>query len=86
MSHYAICLKVCLECCGGHKRKHFSLTGECGPRDLSFRTSGGLNSGGEEGGVGGHPPPLPPTTPPLRVLRLKGKEGFVCQAFSLLVR
>lgn len=66
MSHYAICLKVCLECCrcrccrchgcGGHKRKHLSLTRERGPRDLSFRTSGGLNSGGEEGGVGGTPP------------------------------
>lgn len=66
MSHYAICLKVCLECCrgcGGHKRKHLSLTRERGPRDLSFRTSGGLNSGGEEGGVGGGSPPPSPQPP-----------------------
>lgn len=49
MSHYAICLKVCLECCrgcGGHKRKHLSLTRERGASRLVFPHIGGFKQRG----------------------------------------
>lgn len=76
MSHYAICSKVCLECCYCLKRKHLSVIEQRGPPTV--HTSGVWMLGVEEAVVEG--PPLPPSSP--LVLKTEGGRKICLPGFS----